>query len=268
MPRSGRAAPGSISQELLLETSVADFASFHIDPSELDDLIGMHGIACRYRRAVICPCARIETNQPRAGCPNCNGLGFLYPKDLEDEIVALVLNRNPRRTAAAPGEFITGSVVITFPLGTVPGRGDMVLPTLERHTVHQLVRRAEMQVDPVVVASRATAPDHAAPKVGVAGDRLLYPDIVEVDDCYWLDEDQGLHRGKAGADFVLKSGAVTWKDGHGPKPGRAYSVRYMAPAAYVVYPSEPLLRAEAENFYTYRAEAQRLDRWGSPDLRG
>lgn len=259
---------GSFTQELLLQTSVADFAQFHIDPQELDDIISIHGIGCTYRKSMICPCLRIETGQPRAGCLACHGLGNVYPKDLEEGIVALVVNRNPRRTAAAPGEFITGSVVITFPLGIVPGRGDMVLPEKEQHLVHQVVRRAEMQIDPGVVRDRATATDHAAPKVKVAGDRLLYADIEEIEDLYWLDEHQALKRGAAGRDYKRVGAELRWVDGHGPDAGRAYSVRYRAKAAYVVNPAEPATRGESENFYPYRAEAMRLDRWGLPDLRG
>jgi hypothetical protein len=69
------------------------------------------------------------------------------------------------------------------------------------------------------------------------------------------------------ADYELVGREIRWRDGRGPAPGKAYAVRYRAPAAYMVRPAEPILRVEYEAGLPYRCEAQRLDRWGEGDLR-
>lgn len=260
--------------ELITGALITDLGEFHVDPEELNELILMHGQGCRYRPAMACPCVRPETKQPRAGCPICHGMRWMYPPDLEQEIVALVMNPHPSRRSTPAGEVITDSAVITFPIGIVPGQGDMILPDTEEHVVTQILRRSYQPVDNTAVSERQTAPEQRAPRVNVPAEHLLYPTITRLDALYWLvddDDAEGGQRAAAGAlgrDFTLKGRNIVWVPGHGPATGKAYSVRYRAPAAYVCNPGTPANRSEAENAYPYKCEAQRLDRLGTPDLGG
>jgi len=252
--------------ELLVEASVADFPAFHIDPHHLNDLIETHGTPCELRKAVWCPCRRIETAKPRAGCPHCRGLGFCYPEDMREHVIAFVLNRMPRRNmVAAVGEIVTGTVTITFPLGFLPGQGDMLFPEGEEQVIHETIWRAEKQVEDRKVRARAEDVRTLAPRQRPADDTLLYPAVHEVEHLHWIAAGK-LRRGTM-ADFTVKGNRVVWTKGRGPEAGGAYVVRYRAPAAYVVRPAEPLYRAEGTSGYPYRVEGQRLDKYGVPDLR-
>lgn len=243
-----------------------DFPEVRFDPEEFEGLLHARGVGCLLRKAIRCPCQRIETRQARVGCPSCAGTGFAYPVELEEPIVALVLGRSPRRSQLPVGQEVVGTCTITFPMGVIPSQGDMVLPDGEEHAVQQVLRRSVAQVDPQVVRDRATAPDHRAPVLAPTTERLLYPDVTRIEHLYWMDDDQRLHAGEEGRDFTRRANLIEFRPGRGPSPGKAFTVRYRAPAAYVVSPGEPVSRTGEGNF-PYRCDGQRLDRWGTSDLR-
>lgn len=244
-----------------------DFPEVRFDPEEFEGLLEARGVGCLFRRSIRCPCQRIETRQARAGCPVCGGLGYAYPVELEEPIMALVLNRSPRRTQQAAGQEVVGTVTVTFPIGLLPSQGDMLLPDGEAHAVQQVLRRSVAQVDSNVVRERQTAPDQRAPVIRATTERLLYPDVIAIEQLYWLDEaGESLKSGKEGREYTREANVVMFRPGKGPAPGKAFTVRYRAPAAYVVAPGEPISRT-GETGFPYRCEAQRLDRWGTPDLR-
>lgn len=235
-----------------------------LDAEAFDDLVLARGVGCSYRRAVRCPCARIETGGARSGCPSCRGLGLAYPAGMEAPIVAIITGRSPRRSRLAGGEMVTGTCTVTFPSGIVPAQGDMLLPDGEVHSVTEILRRQMAQVDPVVVRGRATAPDQLAPLVRATTERLRYPGVVTVEAVAWIDNG-ALRLGRAGVDFTVDGNAIQFVGDAGPAAGGAFSVRYLAPGAYVIAPAEPVART-GEPGFPYRAEAQRLDQLGSPDL--
>jgi hypothetical protein len=257
-------------KELAVYPWITDFAHVHINPAELSDMIETHGVGCELRRAVFCPCARVETRQSRTGCPHCHGLRFTYPEDLRDEVVALVQNRHPERSLVPSGEFVTGTAVLTFPIGIFPGLGDMVLPEGELHVVHETLWRGYQPIDNDLLRERTKRTiDGLAPKVEPGPDVLLYPRISCVEHLHWIDRDSGkLIRGALGTDYQLEGSRVVWTDGHGPTAGDAFSIRYRAQAAYILNPGEPVVRMESGQGMPYRVEGQRLDRWGIPSLRG
>ena len=243
-----------------------DFPEVRFDPEEFEGLLNARGVGCVLRKAIRCPCLRVETGQPRAGCPVCGGVGFAYPLELEEPIVALVLNRSPRRSQMPVGQEVTGTCAITFPVGVIPSQGDMILPDNEEHAVQQVLRRSIAQVDPQVVRDRQTAPDQRAPVVAPTTERLLYPDVIRIEHLFWIDESGQLKRGEEGRDFTRRANIIEFRPERGPAPGKAFTVRYRAPAAYVVSPGEPVART-GEVGFPYRCDGQRLDRWGVPDLR-
>lgn len=267
VPHASELQPDARPPALEVEFSGFEFPETRLDPDAFNDLVLARGIGCIYRRAVRCPCLRIESRQPRAGCPVCNGLGYAYPEELSEPMIALVLSRTPRRQQLAVGQQVSGTVQVTFPQGVVPAQGDQLWPDNDEHSVQQVLYRSVAQVDDTVVRSRATAPDQRAPVQPATTDRLLYPDVLRVEHVSWIDEEtRELRTGKQGRDFTLEGNALTWRPDSGPKPGKGFSIRYRARAVYVLSPGEPVNRTNEEGF-PYRCEAQRLDRLGSPDLR-
>lgn len=261
-PRHGRG------KELGVNPRITDFPHVHIDPMELSDLIETHGVGCELRRAVWCPCSRVETRQARTGCPFCKGLRFTYPKKMRDDIVALVQSRNPKRALVPAGELVTGIAVVTFPIGIVPGLGDMLLPAGEFHVVHEVLWRAYNPIDNQAIRARERTPDVAAPKIDPGPEALLYPKVECIEHLHWIDRQANKLCEASAADYELKGNVIEWRDGRGPKPGEGYSVRYRAQAAYILNPGEPVTRSESGQGMPYRVEAQRLDRWGTPSLQG
>jgi hypothetical protein len=58
-----------------------------------------------------------------------------------------------------------------------------------------------------------------------------------------------------------------WVEGRGPAPGKGWTVRYRAPAAYMVDGAAPFFRQENNEDVPYRVTASRLDRMDPDDLR-
>lgn len=255
-------APG-----LIIDFGLADHAAVHIDPQELEDVIETHGTGCEYRPAVRCPCLRVESGTPRVNCRHCKGLGWVYPKDRRGPTVALVREREPRTQDEVAGEATTGNVTVTFPLGVVPARGDMLLPDGEEHAVQQTLRRPAVQVSAAELRSRRTVPDQRPVALKAAAERLLYPDVKRIEAVTWIDADDELREAREGVHYVLRGDLVEWVGDVGPARGAAYSVRYIAPAAYILDLGAPVFRSESGQVAPYRAMARRLDRWGSPSLR-
>jgi len=255
-----------LGDELLIEGTIGSFAALHISVEELNDVIEEHGVGCEWRRAVRCPCQRIETHRPRSGCPVCNGLGYAYPESRRSPIIALVLNRQPNRRLLQVGEYVTGQVTITMPTPHVMAQGDIVMPDNEVHVVHQTFWRAQQQIDNRELMASRTTPDQAPPKMLPDAEVLRYPEIAELEHIHWIDE-KGKLCEASGADFRLVGNRIDWKKRRGPPAGEAYTVRYKAPAAYQLQPAEPVVRMEGSSVFPYRAVAYRLDQIGDPDFR-
>lgn len=238
-----------------------------LDPEVFQRLVEARGVRCVYRPAVRCPCQRIETGQARIGCPACRGFGIAYPEELEEPTIAIVQRRSPRRTMAPPGDMVAGTVQITFSAGIVPGDGDMLVPDGDRHVVQEVLRVAENQVDVRDVRARAESVLQNPPVPRPATARLLYPDMIRLLACYWLEpKTRALRAGRIGTHFTIAGGLVTFAPGFGPAPGEAFSVRYVAKAAYVLLPAEPVQRT-GEDGFPYACEGQRLDKHSQRDLR-
>ena len=258
------------SAELVVDATIGGFPAFHINPTELDELIEMHGIGATIRRAVVCPCKRPESGRARIGCPHCRGLGYAYPDDLTFDIIAFVLSRGPRREIIHAGEIVTGQAWCSFPSGYIPAAGDQILPVGEFHVVQEVIHRAFQPVDGGAVYNRAPMPEERPPRPRApTADRLLYDTIEAVERVAWIEsEGSRSHLIVGGAsDFIIEGNEIRWRAGRGPRPGAGVSVRYKAPAAYMLHAGEPIFRAEGGQALPYRAQAIRLDRWGVPDLR-
>lgn len=243
-----------------------DFPETSLDAGEFADLIESRGVGCMLRRAVRCPCQRIETRQPRMGCPTCKGLGYAYPEELTTPTVAIVQSRSARRQNMGSGQQVTGTCSVTFLPGIIPAQGDQIIPDGDEHAVQQVLRRSVAQVVPEVVRGRATAPEHLAPVIRATTEALLYPDVTRVEALHWLDGEGRLRMGIEGRDYRRVDNVIEFLGDSGPAPGTAYTIRYRAPAVYVLSPAEPVART-AELDFPYKCEAQRLDRWGEGDLR-
>jgi len=250
---------------LLLEGRISDFAELHIDPQELSDLIAAYGIGVVYKPGIRCPCVRAETAQPRAGCLVCRGLGWAHPEELQQHLPVLLVNRSPHRQVLPIGEWVSDQAWATFPLPVLPGRGDLIAPEGETHIVQQTLVRAELMASNREIQRRAVAPGQRPPRAVPLSEELLYS-RPEVEALYWL-RNGALRRGREGADFKIRGRFVEWEPGIGPRPGESYSIRYQAPAEYMVAQSaEPIYRSDGGDPYPMRVQVMRLDRWGEPSF--
>ena len=253
------------------QLSLTDLGGLHIDPQELSELIVDHGQGCELRRAQLCPCIRPETGQPRGNCPSCRGLRFLHPTGdtYREGMVALILSQQLQREFRNAGVLVTGTVRVLFPLGVLPGEGDLLLPDQEEHVVHERLIRDDRPVRDSIVRSRETSASQAAPKTVPFRERLLYPDLTMVESVWYWDDGEGRSfEATEGHDYKpgFPDGVVRWHPGRGPKAGEAYSVRYRAPAAYMLEPAQPMFRSEHNSVFPYSVTAQRLDQWSEARL--
>lgn len=258
----------------LIGLNTAAFPTIHIEVEEIDDLICRHGVGCEVRHAIRCPCARIETTYASAGCSDCSGHGYIYPDDDLMRVAAIVLvtGRRARRGDQGAGQTVQQEGVQSlFPSDiTSLAQGDQVWPDGEYHTIHQVLHRASKQVSEAATRELQTAPEHVRPVVAVRIERLVYPVILGIDAVYFKD---------ATLDKVVKAFEVTdytlgprnefrWNEGRGPDPGQGYSVRYRAPAVYIIEYDTPRFRSEAGNQMPWAVTLSRLDRWSADrDLR-
>ncbi len=250
---------------------ITDLGGIHIESQELSELIEDHGTGAELRRAQVCPCIRPETLGPRGSCPSCKGLRWLHPESARESVIALMQGQQLQRLALAGGELVTGTVKFSFPLGIIPGEGDMILPEGEVHVVHETLWRNDQPVRPSRMRSRVTTSDNQPLRLPPRRERLLYPDVLTVETVWYWDDDAGAEgeavQATQGHDFgPPRAGVIPWFPGRGPAGGKAYTVRYTAPAAYMLLPAEPAYRNEAGDSYPYSAIGNRLDRWGSPDF--
>jgi len=260
------------------------FPNLHVDADELDDLVHDHGQGAEWRPAVRCPCARLETRLASSACKACRGLGYYYPANKREPIIVLLSSRQPKREDLAAGRVVRGDVQATFPVGIRPAPGDMVLPDEETHTVSEVIYRRHQQIRPAgfddrrvlpaatlpAVTSRKDVPELQPVQAEPDGDRLIYGDGVVIESIWYFPRGRNHSEpveARAGSDYDLVGNEIRWRPGQGPEPGEGYTVRYQAPAAYIVEYDPALYRQEAGTRYPFRCAMHRLDKWGERDLR-
>jgi len=77
--------------ELPKDKTRADFR-----PEEFDRLILQHGKRIIWRKAMLCPCLRDETQQADLACTDCNGSGYFYVDPLEIQAVMAAFSASTR----------------------------------------------------------------------------------------------------------------------------------------------------------------------------
>lgn len=245
--------------------------STHLQVEEYDALIQEHGNAVEYRRSVMCPCVRIDTRTPEARCPECKGLGYMYPEHLREDIIVLDTQRNATLKLVAAGKMTAGTVQLTFPSGFIPAMGDMVLPTGEEHVVQeQLWVESALRLEPSPMREFRVSADHVPVAQVQRKERLLYPRPCCIESVAYfrgIGAARELVHANESDYHVDIDGRWTWLGSSGPEAGHAWSVRYRAPAVYVVHTSAPTYRSEAGASMPYRVVAHRLDKVSHEDLR-
>lgn len=236
-----------------------------LDSAQLERYVEEHGIWVQWRRGVPCPCARSDTRQARIGCQHCKGLLYLYPDGQRVHVKVLMSSRQPNGRPWPIGELVTGTVSFTFTTPEIPHSGDLILPqtpdgkVLERHEVTQRLIRAQNQVDRNTLGYQMTRVGAALPKQEPKPERLRYSSDIAISWLGWETADQQIAEGSEGADFDLVGNEIRWVSGHGPDAGQSYSVRYSAPAAYMV--AESTFRALGDASLPRRVMGLRLDAW-------
>jgi hypothetical protein len=242
---------------------------FHLSVEEYNDLLLTNGSGAEYRRAINCPCVRIETRQAALDCQVCRGLGRVYPARLREPLIVLDTSRTATMKWAAAGLMAQGNITLTFPCGIIPGIGDMVLPSTDVHVVQEyLFRDGTRRVSDDQLRDRRTRADHRKVPLKGRDAKLLYPDPDQIECVVYIDDAGELVFALPSIDYKLHNdGRLTWLADKGPASGHAVTVRYRAPAAYVIHNSGPILRRENSENMPYRVMAQRLDKIEPDDLR-
>jgi len=81
-------------------------------PEEFDRALLQHGKEVMWRKAMLCPCVRQETNQCDVNCEDCDGSGFVYvdPLPIQAHMVAF---SNKTRIYEKFGLWASGEVQVT-----------------------------------------------------------------------------------------------------------------------------------------------------------
>lgn len=78
-------------------------------------LIQQKGYYAIWRKAVMCPCLNLESQQSKQDCENCSAAGYFYVNPIETQILMSNLERK-KHAYANLGEWLEGSsMVTTFP---------------------------------------------------------------------------------------------------------------------------------------------------------
>lgn len=255
-----------------------------VNPERYNRLIERRGVYGELRRSIICPCVRVETGAPRTECPSCNGLGRFYPHtdDARLSVCALLTNRKPSGSDREPGHMVDVEARISFPVPLIPGRGDMFIPTPddqgngsgEVHIVDETFYSGA-RVDGAAAVAEIAARDGLTDLTPVATQTrtytLRYPADVpgcalSIERLAWWSGTEAVI-GKDGIDYVLDGNTIRFFVGRGPSAGGdTVSVRYRAPAAYVVEHNPAFFRASAGRTLPFSAGVKRLDKVGVRDL--
>lgn len=239
---------------------IGDFGRLGFDAVDIGMEIVANGVECDFWRAVPCPCVRVETRLPAADCGVCRGTGFAYPEELRSELTVLGSGRGKRWSPDPSGESSQGDERVTFPPGITVGRGDQLRPKGERHVVLETLFRGLQEVRP----HELPRPPHVAPRAPrPRREALLYPDPACVEMVAWIAD--GKLRTLTGSRVSLireegRGARIRFPAEGGPAPGSAYTVRYLAPAAYVVHLEGPAFRQHAETVLPESVSLKRLDR--------
>jgi len=237
--------------------SLAAFAPLHLNPDEINDFILIHGACGEYRKGFLCPCSRLETGLASAGCEVCHGVGYIHPEKDRHPLVFLDHSRQAQFRFRGVGSLADGTIAITFPSGIVPGRGDLILPDHEVVVVHEQFHRDVQQATLRTLADRRLVPEQDHGPFRPRPARLLYPSVTEVEALHWIHEDR-LVEAHAGVDYRIRAGRIEWLPGVAPDVGEGFSVRYTAPAAYMVAGNMPNYRTEGGRALPWSVTAQQL----------
>ena len=239
-----------------------------VPTGQIQRFIETNGISVEWRRGVTCPCLRADTRRPRQECPHCKGLGHIYPEDRRLPTTVLMSSRQPNGKPWAVGDLVTGTVAFTFLSGGgIPHAGDLIFPQkdgepTELHEVEQALVRAQNQVDTRNLTDRLTLASSALPKQTPMPERLRYQADIHID---WIGSEaregasSRIVRGEEGVDLDLVGNEIRWKPGRGPAAGTSYSIRYTAPAAYMI--ADSTHRAVADVTLPRSVKGIRLDQW-------
>lgn len=257
----------------LLNNTILASVPFHFGVGELDNHVRTHGTRGELRRGVLCPCQRPETHMPRGSCPSCKGVGWLYPVNMRCESYMAMQDRETAVRHTSAGVLTDGEVLATVLSTTPPERGDMWLPCGERHTIHQTLWRRQTQVSQSDMRAKLLGQDRTNSDTVMRPrlERLLYANSANHICHYEVDDpttnDRRVVEAVVERDFRVIGQDVRWVDGVGPEPGRAYTIRYDAPAAYIVTKKIPRYREEGGQPLPQRCALAQLDRMQDRDIR-
>lgn len=248
--------------------SIGRWPAFHINPQEIEDEIFLHGSGGELRRAMLCPCRRIESQAANAACGVCNGVGFVYPDEMREWMIFLDHSRKTSNRREAAGMLTDGQIAVTVPISGAdapPAQFDLLLPDKEVSTIHEHFHRDVRTVSNRTLADRQMYLAGPSPAVRPRPAKLLYPKVILVEAVSWIlgvlgSGSERLVMARQGSDFQVIDGTIEWLTDRGPPEAAGFSVRYQASAAYEVFSSAPLFRREADAAMPWAVDAMRLDK--------
>jgi hypothetical protein len=247
--------------------NAAELPGVHLSAAEFDILIVSEGTSGELRRAVICPCVRIDIRTPDVSCSVCHGMGRTYPASMREPLIWLDSERSTTTKLASIGQIPDGTIRVTFPSGVVPAFGDMLLPDGEIHVVTEtLFRDGSRRTHDVDLRPYRPSADQVKPAQNPRAERLLYHDPCCIEFVAYRRDGQ-LCEANSSEYTIDADGRWTWRGDAGPEIGHAWTVRYRAPAIYLVHTSAPRYRSSADARMPHLVTARRLDIVSSEDLR-
>jgi hypothetical protein len=236
----------------------------NLNVSQFAEAIVRDGASGMLWRGLPCPCARPETRLPRLDCGVCKGVGYAYPKHMREPTIFLATSRSGSEKVSQAGMIVSGSITLTVapckPLAT----GDLFRPDDEVHVVNERLWHGNAPTNAPQDLLRTMRLNRQVPIAQTPGraPRLLYPNVDPgcIATVVYIDPQGQLAEAGSGDYRVLDDGTFEWLGGKGPPAGQGWSVRYQAPATYMVQGSIPVYRQQGKTQQPWRVVAQRYDR--------
>lgn len=239
-----------------------------LDAAGFSEAIVRDGNSGEIWRGLPCPCVRPDSRIPRLDCSICKGVGYAYPLSMREPTMYLDTSRSGSNKVGQAGLVVSGSITLSIAPCRPLTSGDLIRPDDEVHVVTERMWHGNAPTNTPHDLMRAMRIDRQVPLAQRAGrpPRLLYPAVGEdcIDAVVYIRDDE-LVEASASDYRVLEGGYFAWLGDAGPPPGLSWSVRYQAPATYMVQGTMPMYRQQGGGQLPWRVVAQRYDRVSQND---
>lgn len=180
-----------------------------LDPNAFAAMLDNFAEPARYRNAFACPCVNRATGSPRANCPQCGGVGWLWsaPRDFN----VAVASGSVQQTWARMGRYESGDTVVSIP--------------------HTSIAYQIAPFDRVLFLANADVKSEALTR-GAPNERITGA-VRSVDRVFWFDANGVPVEGSR--PTVNADGTLAWPALGAPPPGQQYSITYQRLLEYFAF---------------------------------